>query len=65
MQKTFVRDSHLQVCLLRHNARRHNDEARATYWDVMESVQNPKINWKESSRVRIGGIAFTAEASNL
>ena len=30
-----------------------------------ESVQNPKINWKENSRVRIGRIAFTAEASNL
>ena len=29
------------------------------------SVQNPKINWKENSRVRIGRIAFTAEASNL
>ena len=30
-----------------------------------ESVQNLKINWKENSRVRIGRIAFTAEASNL
>ena len=30
-----------------------------------ESVQNPKFNWKENSRVRIGRIAFTAEASNL
>ena len=29
------------------------------------SFQNPKINWKEKSRVRIGRIAFTAEASNL
>ena len=26
-------------------------------------VQNPKINWKEKSRVRIDRIAFTAEAS--
>ena len=31
----------------------------------MVSVQNPKINWKENSRVRTGRIAFTAEASNL
>ena len=30
-----------------------------------EAVQNPKINWKENSRVRIGRIAFTAEALNL
>ena len=30
-----------------------------------ESVQNPKINWKRGSRVRIDRIAFTAEASNL
>ena len=29
------------------------------------SLQNPKINWKEISRVRIGRIVFTAEASNL
>ena len=28
-----------------------------------ESAQNPKINWKENSRVRIGRIASTAEAS--
>ena len=28
-------------------------------------VQNPKINWKENSRVRIGRIAFAAEASIL
>ena len=34
------------------------------YWE-RESVRNPKINWKENSRVRIGRIAFTAEASNL
>ena len=34
------------------------------YWERV-SVQNPKINWKENSRVRIGRIAFTAEASNL
>ena len=29
------------------------------------TLQNPKINWKENSSVRIGRIAFTAEASNL
>ena len=34
------------------------------YWKRV-SVQNPKINWKENSRVRIGRIAFTAEAANL
>ena len=34
------------------------------YWE-RRSVRNPKINWKENSRVRIGRIAFTAEASNL
>ena len=34
VQKTFIQDSHLQVCLLRHNDRRHSEEARATYWDV-------------------------------
>ena len=32
------------------------------YWE-RESVQNPKINWEENSRVEIGRIAFTAEAS--
>ena len=30
-----------------------------------ESVHNPKIKWKNNSRVRIGRIAFTAEAANL
>ena len=34
------------------------------YWE-RGSVQIPKINWKENSRVRIGRIAFTAEALNL
>ena len=34
------------------------------HWE-RRSVQNPKINWKENSRVRIGRIAFSAEASNL
>ena len=29
----------------------------------MGSVQNPKINWKENSRVRIDRSAFTLEAS--
>ena len=32
------------------------------YWE-RGGVQNSKINWKENSRVRIGRIAFTAEAS--
>ena len=30
---------------------------------IENGVQNPKINWKENSRVRIGRIAFTAEAA--
>ena len=30
----IIRDSHLQVCLLRHHDRRHIEEAGATYWDV-------------------------------
>ena len=34
------------------------------YWE-RESVQNPKMNRKENSRVRIGRIALIAEASNL
>ena len=34
------------------------------YWE-RRSVQDPQINWTENSRVRIGRIAFTAEASNL
>ena len=34
------------------------------YWERW-SVQNPKIDWKENSRVRNGRIALTAEASNL
>ena len=29
----------------------------------MGGVQNPKINWKENSRVRIDRSAFAAEAS--
>ena len=34
------------------------------YWE-QGSVRNPKINWKENSRVRIGRIAFATEASYL
>ena len=64
----IAQDSHL-----RNQDRRHSEEARATYWDVIlpvlrtgeESVQIPKINWKENLRVRIGRIAFTTEASYL
>ena len=67
----ILRDSHLQVCLLRHHDRRHSEEARATYWDITSNIENgrvykiPKFYWKEDSRVRIGRIAFTTEASNL
>ena len=70
-KKTFLRDYHLQVCLLRHKDRRHSEEARATYWDVTHPVlrrrecTKSQINWRENSRVRVGRIAFTAEASNL
>ena len=38
VQKTFLWDSHLQVCLLRHHDRRHSEEVRATYWDVFLPV---------------------------
>ena len=61
--------------------RRHSFETftfKYVYFDTMmtverenfqcwerRSVQNPKINWKENSRVRIDPIASTAEASTL
>ena len=65
-------NAHLQVRLLRHHDGRHGEEAREQrigrwyfqYWE-RGSLQNPKIKWKETSRVRIGRIAFTAEAWNL
>ena len=71
VQKTFLRDSHLQVCPIRHHDGRHSEEARATNWDVKLPVlragecTKSKNNWKENSRVRIGRLAFTAEDSNL
>ena len=69
----IIRDSHLQVCLLRFDTMidvtvKKRDQRiamlRFQYWERW-SVQNPKINWKENSRVRIGRNAFTAEASTL
>ena len=71
VEKTFLWNAHLQLCLLRHHDRRHSEEARATYSDVVlpvlitGSIQKSQVNWKENSRVRSGRIAFTAEASNL
>ena len=38
VQKTFLRDSHLQGGLLRHHDRRDSEEARATSWDVILPV---------------------------
>ena len=34
----ITRDSHLQVCLLRHRDRRHSEAARTTYWAVLLPV---------------------------
>ena len=31
----IIWDSHLQECLLRHHNRRHSEEGRATYWDII------------------------------
>ena len=65
-------ESHLPVCRLRHHDRRHSEEASATYWDAMlpvlrtgECTKSQNYNLKEHSRVRIGRLAFTAEADSL
>ena len=66
----IIRDSHLQVyfeTMIDVTAKKREQRIGILYFQYWErgSVQNPQINWKENSRVRIGRIAFTAEASNL
>ena len=34
-EEDIIWDSHLQECLLRHHNRRHSEEGRATYWDII------------------------------
>ena len=71
VEKTFIQNAHFQVRLLRHHDKRtvkkRKQRIGMLYFQHYErrSAQNHQINWKENSRVKIGRIAFTAEASNL
>ena len=63
MQRAFLRNSHLQVCMVRHHDEREREEARAMHWDVILPVLRRKFQnqLEENSRMRIGCIAFTVE----
>ena len=67
----MIRDTHLQVSSLRHrdeSGKRRSGKISRFHTSSIENGRVYKIQktmGKENSRVRIGCIAFTAEASNL
>ena len=56
----IIWDSHLQECLLRHHKRRHSEEARATYWDiilpVLRTVECTRIPKLIGKRIHVWGL---------